>query len=148
MPDINFTPQRYYQAAQKHLRLTVDLMGENQYFAAHYFAGIAIECMLRASGTPAGGAFDSSHSLDYWAAKSSLLRTGSEAKREANRASLNEANQRWRANQRYMTPKMLDTHLYTLGLDRVRGDLVKYSANRMLEIAAAVIETGVEQWKK
>ena len=144
MADTHFTPPRYYQAAQNHLAMAKELQEAQQHFAAHYFAGVAIECMLRAHGAPAGGAFDSSHSLTYWGLKSELFSTGD----EANRALIFEANLRWRANQRYMTPKMVDTHLHSLGLDKIRGDWIKYSANRVLEIAAVVIETGVKEWKR
>lgn len=148
MADINFTPQRYFQAAQTHPKMTRDLLEAQQHFAAHYFAGVAIECMLRAHGVPAGVTFDSSHSLMYWAEKSNLLAPNDEANSLPSRGPIIEANYRWRANQRYMTPKMLDTHLHGLGLDKIRGDRIKYSANRMLEIAARIIELGVKAWKR
>ena len=148
MADTNFTPPRYYQAAQNHLAMARELHEAQQHFAAHYFAGVAIECMLRAHGAPAGVTFDSSHSITYWAEKSGLPRLGGAAQYEANRVLISEANFRWRANQRYMTPKMLDTHLHGLGLDKIRGDRIKFSANRMLEIAAVVIELGEKAWKR
>ena len=119
-------------------------MTAQQHFAAHYFVGVAIECMLRAHGAPAGGAFDSSHSLIYWRLKSELFLTGG----EPNRSPIFEANSRWRANQRYMTPKMLDAHPHGLGSDKIRGDRIKFRANRMLEIAAVVIELGERAWKR
>ena len=148
MADINFTPQRYFQAAQTHLEMTRDLLKGQQHFAAHYFAGVAIECMLRAHGAPAGVTFDSSHSLEYWAEKSGFLAPEDRASGPINRGLIVEANLRWRANQRYMTPKMLDTHLHSLRLDAIRGDRVKYSANRMLEIAAFIIKSGEKAWKR
>ena len=47
-----------------------------------------------------------------------------------------------------MTPKMLDTYLYSTGIDKIRGARIKYSANRLLEIAVEIVTLGVFKWKK
>ena len=147
MPEVKFTRHSYYDVAQEHLRMTVKLIDAQQHVAAHYFAGVAVESILRAYGGQEGATFDSSHSLVYWLDKGQLLPNGISGQR-AFVALITEANLRWRANQRYMTYNMLDTHLYTTGLDKIRGDRVKYSANRMLEIATAIVAQGVSKWKK
>ncbi len=147
MPEVKFTRRSYYHAAQEHLDMAIALIDAQQYFAAHYFAGVAIEAILRAYGGREDETFDSSHSLDYWAGKGRLLPKGRDGQ-AAFYAMYTEANLRWRANQRYMTPKMLSTHLYSTGLDQIRGDRIKYSANRLLEIAAAIVALGVSRWKK
>lgn len=147
MSDVKFTKRSYYNVAQEHLVLAIELHRSHQYFASHYFAGVAIESILRAYCNEGGDSFDRSHSLDYWASKEKLLPQGEE-KQMAFRALLVEANLRWRANQRYMTPKMLDSHLHSINIDKIRGDRVKYSANRLLELAGAIVGLGVEKWKK
>ena len=147
MPEVKFTVQSYYNAAQEHLVMATELLEAQQYFAAHYFSGVAIEAILRAYGGQAGETFDSSHSLEYWADRGELAPKRSD-KQNAFYARIAEANLRWRANQRYMTPAMLHTYLHSIKLDRIRGDRVKYSANRLLEIADIVVGQGVSKWKK
>ncbi len=94
-----------------------------------------------------GDPFDSSHSIEYWTRKANLLPKGPEKQQDAFRAALNEANIRWRANQRYLTAKMLETYLESTQLDKIRGDRVKYSSRRLFELAEMVVGLGVEKWQ-
>ena len=147
MPEIKFTRRGYYHAAQEHLGMANRLLRQKEYFAAHSFAGIAVEAILRAHGVRDGETFFSSHNIDFWAQKSNLAPLGPEEKQNDFRIMLDEVNIRWRANQRYMTIKMLDTYLYSAGLDNIRGDRIKYSANRLFELADFIVTRGVERWK-
>lgn len=147
MPNAQFTARNYLIAAQEHLGLAATLLRGHHYFAAHYFAGVSVECILRAHSPTPSGTFDSSHSIEYWARKSNLLPGGTEETKNEFRAVLDEINARWRANQRYMTVKMLDAYLQSAGLDKIRGDRIKYSSKRLFELANRVVELGVEKWK-
>ena len=148
MPDVRFTPRSYFNAAQERLGEAVQLHQSRQYFAAHYFAGIAAESILRAISVQPGDEFSGNHSIEYWADKAGLLPGDSEGKQTEFRAKLIELNLRWRANQRYMTTKMLDTYLHSVGLDgRIRGDRIKFSSTRVLELAAEIVGLGVIKWK-
>ena len=147
MPDVHFTARNYLIAAQEHLGLAAALLRGNHYSVAHYFAGVAVECILRAHSVSPSGTFDSSHSIEYWARKSNLLPGGTEEAKTEFRAALDEVNARWRANQRYMTAKMMDAYLHSTGLDKIRGDKIKYSSKRLFELANSVVEVGVEKWK-
>ena len=149
MAQVTFTPRNYFNAAQEHLGMAVRLREQGEHFAAHFFAGIAVEAILRALSANAGDPFDSSHSIEYWANKAGLLPRGPEEKQDEFRAQLTELNLRWRANQRYYTAKMLDTWLQNVGVDgRVRGARVKISSERMLELANRVVSLGVTRWNK
>ena len=149
MAVVTFTPRSYFNAAQEHLGLAVRLREQGEYFTAHYFAGIAVESILRALSVREGEPFDSSHSITYWAAKANLLPQGPDEKQDEFRAKMVELNLRWRANQRYYTPKMLDTWLHNIAIDgSVRGDRVKVSSERMLELANDVVSLGVTRWNK
>lgn len=105
--------------------------------------------MLRALSSGEEDQFDNSHSIEYWAKKANLLPTGPEEKQDNFRARLFDLNLRWRANQRYYNMKMLDTWLHNINLDgRVRGDRVKVSTERMLELANEIVGLGVNRWNK
>ena|SRR5579862_2685508 len=145
MSDPKFTRQTYYVAAQEKLVAAESLLTHGQYFVAHYVSGIAIESMLR--GLSANDVFDSGHSIEYWSRRSGLTSGGSQERRDEFVRYLDEANLRWRANQRYMTAKMLDTHLESIKLDRVRGDHVKYSSRRMFDLANFIVGAGVVKWQ-
>ncbi|HZO91967.1 MAG TPA: hypothetical protein VFB38_26860 [Chthonomonadaceae bacterium] len=65
MAQVAFTPRSYFNAAQEHMGMAAQLLRQRQYFAAHYFAGIAVESILRALSVKEGDPFDSSHSIAY-----------------------------------------------------------------------------------
>jgi HEPN domain-containing protein len=144
-----FTPRSYYNAAQEHLGVAIRLREQGEHFAAHFFAGIAVESILRSLSIREGESFDGTHDIEHWAKKANLLPMGSSEKQDEFRAKLVELNLRWRANQRYYTAKMLDTWLHYIGIDgRVRGDRIKPSSERMLELANDIVSLGVTRWNK
>ncbi len=142
-----FTPRSYFNAAKEHLGMAVRLEEKEEYFAAYYFAGIAVEAILRALSGRSGEPFDGRHDIQHWAGKANLLPKGSEEKQDAFRAQLGELNLRWRADQRYFTAKMLDTWLHHIDIDgKIRGDRVKPACGRMLELANDIVGLGVIRW--
>lgn len=144
-----FTPQSYYSAAIAHLAMATRLHEKHEYFLAHYFAGVSVEAVLRALSILPGDTFDGTHSIEDWAKKTNLLPRGSEERQDELRANITEVNLRWRANQRYYTEKMLDTYLHHIDLDgKVRGNRVKFSSQRMLDLANTIVTRGDIQWKK
>ena len=148
MPAPKFTPRSYFDAAQEHLSLSIRLYEQGEYFTAHFFAGIAVESILRSLSVAPGESFDGTHDIKFWAEKANLLPQRSSEQQDEFRAKVVELNLRWRAYQRYYTPKMLDTWLHHINIDgRVRGDRVKPSCGRMLELANDVIILGVIRWK-
>ena len=59
--------------------MAAELADAHQYFVAHYFAGVAIECMLRALAGGKTKRLTAVYSLDFWANKGGLMqktRTG------------------------------------------------------------------------
>src|SRR5580704_15458091 len=94
MAQVKFTPHSYFNAAQDHLGLAVRLREQGEHFTAHFFAGIAIECILRALSVREGEPFDGTHNIEDWAKKANLLPKGSEGKQDEFRAKLVEVNLR------------------------------------------------------
>ena len=61
---------------------------------------------------------------------------------------LNEVEARWRANHRYLPEATLVRYLHGAGLDRsIKGDRLKFSAGRILELAATIVAAGDARWK-
>src|SRR5258706_5569934 len=149
MAKVTFTPRKYFATAQEHLGMAARLHEIGEYFASHYFAGIAVESILRALSVREGEPFDGSHSIEHWASKSNLLPKGATEKLDEFRAKLAELDLRWLANQRYYTTKMLDTYLHHINIDgRVRGSRVKVSCERILELAKDIVDLGVIRWEQ
>ncbi|MDQ2800700.1 MAG: hypothetical protein M3Y13_13810 [Armatimonadota bacterium] len=48
MAEVKFTAQSYMAAAQEHLSASRRLHEASLFFLAHYIAGAAVECILRA----------------------------------------------------------------------------------------------------
>ncbi|MCW3098398.1 MAG: hypothetical protein JWL77_4016 [Chthonomonadaceae bacterium] len=149
MPVPKFTTRTYFSAAKEHLGFARQLLlqSQPQYFVAHYFAGIAVEDILRALSVKEGDSFDHSHSIEYWTKKANLMPTNSDVEQDKFRVAMDEINTRWRANQRYFTEKMLDTYLESTQLDKIRGDRVKYSSKRLFQLASDIVGLGVEKWE-
>ena len=47
MAALTFTRRSYFNAAQEHLSMAVRLREQGEYITAHFFAGIAVEAILR-----------------------------------------------------------------------------------------------------
>ena len=152
MDETKFTAARYYSAAGERLALSTRLFAQGEFFASHYFAGIAVESMLRALALREGEPFDPSHSIRYWAGKATILPRNASDKQDELRADLLELNLRWRASQRYVTERMFLTWLFSVKLDRnVRGsdsDRLKFNSRRVLEIAVRVVGLGRVRWNQ
>jgi hypothetical protein len=146
---LKFTPRSYFNAAKEHLGYARQMLlqSQPQYFVAHYFAGIAVEDILRALSVKEKDSFDHSHSIEYWTKKANWMPAHSEAERDKFRAAMDEINTRWRANQRYFTEKMLDTYLASTQLDKIRGDRVKYGSQRLFQLATDIVGSGVTKWE-
>lgn len=124
---------------------------QEEYFSAHFFAGVAVESILRALSVKDGDSFDNSHSISDWTKKAYFIQrnTRNTDKDDEYSAILNDMDYRWRANQRYYTIKMLDTWLHHINKDgNVKGDRVKLSSKRMLEQAHIIVSIGKIRWNK
>ncbi len=148
LPPPKFTPRNYFNAAQEYLGLARQalIQSQPQYLVAHFFAGLAVEEILRAMSIKEGDTFDGTHSIEHWAKKSKLLSSFVDEEAERVRAAIDEVDARWRANQRYYTMKMLDAHLESIKLNKIRGDRVKYSSKRLFDAATLIVNLGVEKW--
>ena len=57
------TAETYFDASLEHLLLAQELHREGRYAPTHFFAGLAVECMLRACLLKETDAFESRHDI-------------------------------------------------------------------------------------
>ncbi len=149
MADTRFTAQSYRDAAQEHLNQARFLhYNARQYYLAHYIAGVAIECILRAHGLRADDEFTGRHDLHQLASRAKFFDLGRSEKSPDYAALINEATLRWRSNHRYFTEIQLLSYLNNTGIDqRIRGDKLKYNSQRMYDLAERIVGIGILKWK-
>jgi hypothetical protein len=151
--------EEYRLAAHERYRAAVNagLAGDN--VAAHYLAGVAVECMLRAYRCRLSRRFSSRHQLYDLATESRFLDLIPRRKLEL-RGVFDEINLRWRNDHRYYPAKKLRNYLHDAGMTRlgrykpgagetstVRGDVLKLNLRRMIELARDVLAVGEERWQ-
>lgn len=70
---MTFGADSYKAAAHEHVNAARELYNRQRYALAHYVAGLAVECMLRAYRCRIDSVFDSRHDLHDLARKSGFL---------------------------------------------------------------------------
>lgn len=148
MAGTNFTAHTYRDAAQEHLNQARFLHYDaKRYFLAHYMAGIAVECILRAYGVLGDDDFTGRHDLKNLALRASFITIARPEKQPDYAALLDEATLRWRSSHRYYTEKQLLSYLNNTGIDqRIRGDRLKHSSQRMYNLAEQIVGVGILKW--
>lgn len=116
---------------------------------ALYFAGVAVECVLRAFAYEETNEFDGRHDLARLAKAATLERFVGEQKRQEISVALGEVWARWKNNYRYAPDQRLRGEIKRLQLDRgIKGDTLKENARVALENATLIVNKGTFQWKK
>lgn len=149
MADTEFTAQSYRDAAQEHLSEARFLHHQaHRYYLAHYWAGVAVECILRAHGLLEDDEFTGRHDLSNLASRADFFRLAREAKQSEYVAKVTEVNLRWRSAHRYVTEGQLLSYLNGIRIDRkIKGDSLKYNSQRMYTLAEEIVGLGVLKWK-
>ncbi len=145
---VRHTAETYREAAGEQLKLAIQLHTElGEYGAAHYWAGVAVECMLRAYRLREDPQFDSRHDL-VALVKQARLYDFVRPERAAELAgNLTEVALRWSNDHRYRPSRLIERWLDDRGLlPRLRGDRMKYSSSRIVEAAVVVITMGEQRW--
>lgn len=149
MADTKFTAHSYRDAAQEHLSQGRFLHYDARRFSlAHYVAGVAIECILRAHGRLRDDDFTGRHDLNQLASRADFFRLARPAKSPDYVSQVAEANLRWRSSHRYVTEAQLLSYLDSTQIDqRIQGDRLKYNSRWMYDLAEQIVGLGVLKWK-
>jgi hypothetical protein len=144
---VNLTADEYRWAALDRIGVAEVLHAAAKYAAAIYFAGVAVECILRAYRLRIDKTFDSRHDPAALLTASGL-RDYVPAKRRAEvAAALGDVWSRWKNDYRYASDDRVLRDLRDRGLTAgIKGDPLKQSSRRVFEAAHELVGLGVGRW--
>ena len=141
--------ETYLQASQEHVELARRLYEQHDYGPAHYIAGLAVECLLRAYRKRVDSRFDSRHVLENLARQARFYDVIPLRRQEGTAAALTEVVLRWRNEHRFRSRDAMLKWLKSLRLDRgIRGDVLKESARKITNAALEIVAEGVLRWPR
>ena len=133
----------YREAAFERLNAAFLLHSAGRHVDAHYLAGVAVECMLRAYHGHTGLPFDERHDLKELAKSSGFESSIPPRLYKGYSFAMETVIARWRNNHRYRSLPSLRTFLKDSKLDRgIKGDFVKESGRAILSAAMWLINSG------
>jgi HEPN domain-containing protein len=143
------TAESYREAALEQVQVARDLHdAEQEYGAAHYFAGVAVECMLRAYRMRLDPQFDSRHDLASLVRSARFYDAVPPSLAPDVAAAVQEVATRWSNDHRYRPKRLVARWLRDGGLDqRVQGDRLKYSSARIVDAAEQIVAIGEQRWR-
>lgn len=148
MGGLGIHPDVYLAAAEDNAR-AAELLHEQEHFArAHYLAGVAVECILRAYRVRANPEFDARHDIRALAKQAGCYEWvrpgGAESVAEAVRV----VSLRWSNDHRYRSEdalwRWLKEHAGEQGSGRERR--LRHSSKTLLDAMLTIVQEGVLRW--
>ena len=144
---MEFTADSYRSAALEHLQRAQEAYSDEGYFLAHYLAGVAVECLLRAYLLRVTREFDARHDLYQLARNARFFDLIPYELQQEYGAKFSLLNLRWRSNHRYATEKQWRDYLAELKADfSLKGDRAKNNSRTLLNIALDIVNLGDRKW--
>ncbi|MCX7045856.1 MAG: hypothetical protein NTX50_10290, partial [Candidatus Sumerlaeota bacterium] len=118
-----------------------------RYSAAIYYAGVGVECLLRAYITRENPKFDERHDLRDLYQQSRLRAYIGSKHIAAVNAWLGDVWTRWRNNYRFVSDRRLRSEFQRLGYGRgIKGDFMKENARIAVDAALEFQTIGERRW--
>lgn len=149
-----FNAEIYREAAKENLAVATVLYENENYPAAFYTAGVAVECIFRAYRFRRNPVFDSRHDLYALAREAQFFDGFSEKLLQEMSGALTDAAARWSNSHRYRSEKAMRTFLNDVGLyqiqgkQTVRGDVLAYNCRIIVEAATQIVTVGERRWNQ
>ncbi len=141
------TAATYRDAAKEHLGRADELFAIGSYYLAHYIAGLAVECHLRAYLMRKTDEWDPNHDIGYLARKSGFYDIVSAKRSAALSANIATVNSRWRSNQRYSSDRQFLDYMNQIKAEFNKpGERWKNLARTLQNAAHEVINEGELRW--
>lgn len=141
------TAATYRLAAKEHLERAFRLHDAEEYFLAHYLAGLAVECHLRAWLRRRTNQFEARHDLRELATEADFYRILRREQEEDYSLALQTLNIRWRSNHRYASERQFLDYMNEIRAEfNTKGDRMKNISRTALNIAHKVIGKGEREW--
>lgn len=143
--ELNYTD--YLEASAFRIETARRLHRIGRYSAAIYFAGVSIECLLRAFITRRDPQFDQRHDLRELCKKAQLQALIRPADRRQADAWLGNVWMRWKNNYRFASDDRMRAQFRKLGHNRgIKGDFLKENSRIVVESAYQLRTLGEKRW--
>jgi HEPN domain-containing protein len=137
----------YLEASAFRIETARRLHRIGRYSAAIYFAGVSIECLLRAFIMRKDPQFDQRHDLRELCKKAQLQALIRPADRRQADAWLGNVWMRWKNNYRFASDDRIRTQFRKLGHNRgIKGDFLKENSRIVVESAYQLRTLGARRW--
>lgn len=142
------TAVEYMRASKERLDDALVLREQERFALAHYAAGIAVECILRAYRLLDSPEFDARHDLRALTKLARYYeRVVPHPRQEEFAGYVQVVTARWSNEQRYLSAGSLLAWLHARAQDRgIEGDVLKESSRRLYNAAYKLVERGVTKW--
>jgi HEPN domain-containing protein len=146
---MKLSAQDYIDGAQQRVHAAHRMHQDGCYVDCIYFAGLAVECVLRAFAWGISAEFEGRHDLSRLVSATTLAALIGQKHYRQMSIALGEVWSRWKNNYRYLAEKRLRNEYKRLQLDRgIKGDFLKENSRMILENALMIVNKGVYQWNK
>lgn len=144
----DITAEVYVVAAEEHVTAAFSLLSQRRAVLAHYVAGLAVECIIRAYRVRKSASFDERHDLYELARAASFFDLFPPDRAESLSASFGIVVAQWVNTHRFRSEDCLRKYLTERRkYAGVKGDVL-YGTSRMIVNAAfELVSLGVHQWR-
>lgn len=143
-----FNAQDYLDAAKERVEDSRSCFEREQYAVAHYLAGLAVECLLRAYRLRHDSQFDARHDLVMLRRQSQFYSFIPFEDSVKLNASFTALAIRWSNDDRFRSEPALRRKLKRANLDRgIKGDYLKANCRTMVDAALLIVATGGRRWR-
>ena len=145
------TAETYYKTSLEHLEFARQMLDDpnyaTRYYLTHFFAGLSVECMLRAHLLRITQQWNSRHNLYQLADEAKFFNLVPKNQQIEFSGKFTTLNKRWRSDHRYFAVREIEKHLQRVGAERnAVGLLLQNNAETMLKLATEIIKLGVTKW--
>ena len=143
----DITPQIYVVAAGEHATAAFKLLEMREFVLAHYVAGLAVECIIRAYRTRMTRIFDEKHDLYELARAADFFNLFPPHRTEALSAAFGAVVAQWVNTHRFRSEDSLRKFLTERKLFRgIKGDLLYGRTRIIVNAAFDLVSLGVVEW--
>ena len=142
------TADSYLEAAQEQAEVARTLHQEQHFAAAHYWSGVAVECLLRAYRVRINPEFSSRHDLAGLVQSAHFYDFVPPQYAEATAANLQAVCARWNNAYRYCSSRAVGEELGRRNLDAnvALDQQLEHSSGVIVSAAINLVELGVRRW--
>ena len=144
---MKFNYNDYLEASAFRIETARRLHRIERYSAAIYFAGVSIECLLRAYITREDPVFDQRHDLSALCKKAQLQKMIHPSDRRKADAWLGDVWTRWKNDYRFASDDRIRSEYRKLRHNRgIKGDFLKENSRIVVEAAYQLRTLGEKRW--